>query len=270
MFPISKNIIKQIRSLEQRKFRRQEGEFVAEGNKLVQDNLRAMSCHRLVATPEWWAAHPEAEQAADECYTISPADMERLSLMQSPQEVLGTFRMPEHTLSDAVCQQLSRELIVALDEVQDPGNLGTIIRLCDWFGIRAIVCSTNTADCYAPKVVQATMGAIARVQVYYADLPTWLKQMRALGSPVYGTFLEGSDIYHTELSANGIIVMGNEGRGISDAVRALVSDKLFIPPYPADALTSESLNVGIATAITVSEFRRQTLSPTLPHNGEGE
>ena len=257
MQPISKNLIKQIHSLEQRKFRRQEGEFVAEGNKLVQDNLRAMSCHRLVATPDWWEAHPEAISAADEAYVISPAEMERLSLMQSPQEVLGTFSIPQRRLSDALSQQLRQQLVVALDEVQDPGNLGTIIRLCDWFGVRTIVCSPNTADCYAPKVVQATMGAIARVQVYYTDLPDWLGTMRRLGAPVYGTFLEGKDIYHTALSANGVIVMGNEGRGISDAVKALVSDKLFIPPYPADALTSESLNVGIATAITVSEFRRR-------------
>ena len=257
MQPISKNLIKQIRSLEQRKFRRLEGEFVAEGNKLVQDNLLSLSCHRLIATPDWWASHPEAEKSAEECFVISPAEMERLSLMQSPQEVLGTFRIPNHTLSDVAYQQLSQELVVALDEVQDPGNLGTIIRLCDWFGIRNIVCSPNTADCFAPKVVQATMGAIARVKVYYTDLPPFLSAMRQRQTPVYGTFLEGENIYQSALSPNGIIVMGNEGRGISDAVRQEVSHKLFIPPFPADAITSESLNVGIATAITVSEFRRR-------------
>lgn len=256
MQPISKNLIKQIRSLEMRKFRRQEREFVAEGNKLVQDNLQAMKCHRLVATPDWWSAHPEAESMAEECYTITPQEMERLSLMQSPQEVLGTFRLPEHDLNPALMESLRNELVVALDEVQDPGNLGTIIRLCDWFGIRTIVCSPATADCFAPKVVQATMGAIARVKVIYTDLPAFLQQMRQAEIPVYGTFLEGENIYQSELTSNGIIVMGNEGRGISDAVRQTVSHKLFIPPYPADALTSESLNVGIATAITVSEFRR--------------
>lgn len=257
MQPISKNLIKQIRSLEQRKFRRQEGLFVAEGNKLVQDNLQAMNCHHLVAIPEWWAAHPEAERMADECYTITPQDMERLSLMQSPQDVLGTFRMPQYTLDEHLQQQLGKQLVIALDEVQDPGNLGTIIRLCDWFGIRTIVCSSNTADCYAPKVVQATMGAIARVKVIYTDLPAWLQSMQQAEVPVYGTFLEGQNIYQTELTPHGVIVMGNEGRGISDAVRATVSHKLFIPPYPTDALTSESLNVSIATAICVSEFRRR-------------
>ena len=257
MLPITKNLIKQIRSLEQRKFRRQEGEFVAEGNKLVQDNLQALSCHRLVATPDWWTAHPEAEKSAEECYVISPADMERLSLMQSPQEVLGAFRMPNRVLDSDIEEALANQLVVALDEVQDPGNLGTIIRLCDWFGIRNVVCSPNTADCFAPKVVQATMGAIARVNVYYTDLPTFLSAMRQRQVPVYGTFLEGENIYQSNLSPHGIIVMGNEGRGISDAVRQQVTHKLFIPPYPADALTSESLNVGIATAITVSEFRRR-------------
>lgn len=257
MQTISKNLIKQIRSLELRKFRRQEGEFVAEGNKLVQDNLKALHCHRLVATTDWWNAHPEAETSAEECYTITPQEMERLSLMQSPQEVLGTFRLPDYPLTPAVMEALQKELVVALDEVQDPGNLGTIIRLCDWFGIRTIVCSANTADCFAPKVVQATMGAIARVKVIYTNLPDFLQQMRKADVPVYGTFLEGENIYGTNLTPNGILVMGNEGRGISDAVGQTVSHKLFIPPYPANALTSESLNVGIATAICVSEFRRR-------------
>mgnify|MGYP003290724803 CR=1 FL=1 len=257
MQPISKNLIKQIHSLEMRKFRRQEGEFVAEGNKLVQDNLQAMKCHRLVATSAWWEAHPEAESMAKECYTITPQEMERLSLMQSPQEVLGTFLLPEYKLDKEICNQLASELVVALDEIQDPGNLGTIIRLCDWFGIRTIICSPNTADCFAPKVVQATMGAIARVKLIYTDLTQFIREMQDRNVPIYGTFLEGDNIYQTQLSPNGIIVMGNEGRGISDAIKQLVNRKLFIPPFPADALTSESLNVGIATAITVSEFRRR-------------
>ncbi len=256
MDTISKNTLKQIRSLSQRKFRLQEGEFVAEGNKLVQDNLQAMRCHRLVATAAWWQAHPEAEKLAEECLLISPQEMERLSLMQSPQEVLGTFRIPSHLFDEKTLERLSEQLVIALDEVQDPGNLGTIIRLCDWFGIRDIVCSPNTADCYAPKVVQATMGAIARVRVHYTDLPAFVQKMRTRGVPVYGTFLEGENIYRKELSDWGVIVMGNEGRGISSEVAAQVSDKLFIPPFPKDAMTSESLNVGVATAITVSEFRR--------------
>lgn len=258
MQPLSKNTIKSIRSLEQRKFRKLEGEFVAEGNKLVNDNLATLKCHRLIATSEWWQQHPEAQTRAQECYTVTPAEMERVSLMNSPQEVLGTFFIPQDkSTTESLIQLPKQELVVALDEVQDPGNLGTIIRLCDWFGIRHIFCSPNTADCFAPKVVQATMGAIARVEVHYTPLRTVIEGITKNGIPVYGTFLEGTDIYHTELTKCGVIVMGNEGRGISDEIKALVTHKLFIPPFPADAETSESLNVGIATAITVSEFRRR-------------
>jgi len=258
MQTLSKNTIKLIRSLEQRKFRRLEGEFVAEGNKLVNDNLCTLRCHRLIATSEWWQQHPEAEAQAQECYLVTSAEMERVSLMNSPQEVMGTFLLPQYsTTPEALASLLRNELTVALDEVQDPGNLGTIIRLCDWFGIRHILCSPTTADCFAPKVVQATMGAIARVQVHYLNLPETLELLKQQSVPIYGTFLEGTDIYRTELTPHGVIVMGNEGRGISPEVRNLVTRKLFIPPFPADAQTSESLNVGIATAITVSEFRRR-------------
>ena len=252
---ISKNIIKQIKSLEQRKFRKLEGKFVAEGNKLVEDNLNAMKCHRLVATAQWWESHAYARTLAEECFEVTREEMERTSLMQTPQDVLAVFYIPK--VSSLIPHPSS--LIIALDGIQDPGNLGTIIRLCDWFGIHDIVCSTATADCYNPKVVQATMGAIARVRVHYLDLPAYLAEARAKGVNVYGTFLEGTNIYQTELSECGIIVMGNEGNGISDEVKAIVSHKLNIPSFPTDSVTSESLNVGIATAITVAEFRRRVI-----------
>lgn len=252
---ISKNTIKQIRSLEQRKFRKAEGKFVAEGNKLVEDNLSSMKCHRLVATPEWWQSHQYVRSIAEECIEVTREEMERTSLMQTPQDVLAVFYIPD---SSEITPNPS-SLIIALDSIQDPGNLGTIIRLCDWFGIKDIVCSTTTADCYSPKVVQATMGAIARVRVHYLDLPAYLREARANGVNVYGTFLEGTNIYQTELSENGIIVMGNEGNGISTEVAEIVSHKLNIPSFPANSETSESLNVGIATAITVAEFRRRVL-----------
>lgn len=149
-----------------------------------------------------------------------------------------------------------RELVLALDGVQDPGNLGTIIRLADWFGISHIICSMDTADAYSPKTVMATMGAIARVRVHYVDLPRLLAECGA-DVPVYGTFLDGTDIYAEPLSAAGVVVMGNEGNGISDAVAQSVNRRLFIPSFPADRPTSESLNVAIATAITCAEFRRR-------------
>jgi len=254
---ISKNTIKLIRSLEQRKFRKAEGLFVAEGNKLVEDNMSSMKCQKLIATSEWFAAHPEAKRLSEECLEVSKEEMSKVSLMQTPQEVLGVFYIPFHK-ADVNLSILGKDsLLVALDCVQDPGNLGTIIRLCDWFGIRDIICSTGTADCYSPKVVQATMGAIARVRVHYVDLPSYLSEAREAGAAIYGTFLEGTNIYQTDLTPNGIIVMGNEGQGICEAVGKQVTKKLNIPSYPVDSLTSESLNVGIATAITVAEFRRR-------------
>jgi TrmH family RNA methyltransferase len=159
-------------------------------------------------------------------------------------------------------QTIHEELIVALDGVQDPGNLGTIIRTCDWFGIHHIICSRETADCYNPKVVQATMGALARVHIHYVDdLPCVLREYQQAGYPVYGTLLDGKNMYEPMAIASkekGIIVMGNEGNGISPAVRDMVTHPLFIPSYPAEAATSESLNVSIATAIVLAEFRRNT------------
>lgn len=253
---ISKNVIKQIKSLEQRKFRKLEGKFIAEGNKLVEDNLSAMKCFRLVATAEWWEQHNFARSLAEECFEVTREEMERTSLLQTPQDVLAVFYIPVHSSLNLN----PSSLILALDSIQDPGNMGTIIRLCDWFGIRDIICSNTTVDCYSPKVIQATMGAISRVRVHYTDLPSYLNEAREKGISIYGTFLEGTNIYNTELSEGGIIVMGNEGKGISTEVEAIVNKKLNIPSYPADSETSESLNVGIATAITVAEFRRRIIN----------
>ena len=181
-----------------------------------------------------------------------------MSSLRTPQGVIGVFRKRE------IGDSTSFGLVVALDGVQDPGNLGTIIRTCDWFGVRRLVCSHDTADCYNPKVVQATMGALARVQVEYVDLVSWLEEIKALNSqpstlPIYGTLLNGRNLYEDGAIADrqqGVIIMGNEGNGISEAVRRHITHPLLIPPYPADAETSESLNVAIATAITLAEFRR--------------
>lgn len=284
MIPFSKNIAKGIRALEQRKHRRAEGLFVAEGNKLVEDclglrgghpdaSLRPMACRRLVATQAWWDAHAAALGAAPalladaECHAVTPDELERASLMQSPQDVIGVFCIPQYSLDrDALPHQLT----LVLDDVQDPGNVGTIIRLCDWFGIRDIIASPATADCFAPKVVQATMGAIARVRVHYINITTLLEKVSAATGaalphsaapilPIYGTYLEGENLYETELSHTGLIIMGNEGRGISPRLAPYVTRKLNIPSYPAGIPTGESLNVGIATAITVAEFRRRQL-----------
>ncbi len=251
---LSKAVIKQIRALEQRKFRREQGRFIAESDKLVLDNLDTMKCLQLIATPAWWQAHPEAADKAPETYVEE--NLERVSLLQHPQNVMGVFQIPSYDLKPAA---LCRNLVLCLDTVQDPGNLGTVIRLCDWFGIRDIVCSRETADCYAPKVVQATMGAIARVRVHYTDLASFFSAMQELGIPIYGTYLEGDNLYRTDLAPVGVLVMGNEGNGISPALEPFITRKLNIPSYPAGLPTSESLNVGVATAIAVAEFRRRQL-----------
>ena len=180
--------------------------------------------------------------------------MERISQLKSSNSTLAVVEIPKYNLSEA---NATKNLVLALDRVQNPGNLGTIIRLADWFGITDIVCSADSADAFNPKVIQATMGAIIRVRVHYTNLQQWLAEQKSRGVCVYGTFLDGENIYHTEKSRCGVIVMGNEGQGISPECEKSVTHRLYIPPYPADRCGSESLNVAIATAITCSEFRRE-------------
>ena len=238
---VSKANIKLVRSLQQKKFRDERGLFVAEGRKCVEELAKAFEQVMLFV---------EGENATAQ-------EIEQMSSLRTPQGVIGVFRKRE------VEDSTSFGLVVALDGVQDPGNLGTIIRTCDWFGVR-LVCSLDTADCYNPKVVQATMGALARVQVEYVDLVSWLEEIKNLNSqpstlPIYGTLLNGRNLYENGAIAErqqGVIIMGNEGNGISEAVRRHITHPLLIPPYPADAETSESLNVAIATAVTLAEFRR--------------
>ena len=244
---LSKNQLKLVRSLELKKNRKKEGLFVAEGPKVVGDLLRAGYRARLVfSTTE----RPNAIQITDD-------ELRKLSFLQHPQEVLAVFEIPQSQQLTANSQKLtanSPKLSIALDSVQDPGNLGTIIRIADWFGITTIYCSEDTADCYNPKVVQATMGSLAHINIVYTDLEALLRQY---DGPIYGTLLDGQNIYQQELSSEGIIVMGNEGNGISPAIRQLVTHKLLIPNYNPSSETAESLNVAIATAITCAEFRRR-------------
>ena len=242
---ISKNQQKYIRQLEQKKYRKREGCFVAEGTKVVGDLLKRYQPLALYATESW-----DAPKGVS--YTlVSEEELQRVSFQQHPQQVLAIFPIPQPT--DPV--SLRGSLTLALDGVQDPGNLGTIIRIADWFGIDTIICSEETADAWNPKVIQATMGSIARVNVIYANL---LELLDTLPSdyPVYGTFLDGENIYTQTLSGEGLIIMGNEGNGISDAVRAKVNRRLLIPDFHQGD-TADSLNVAIATAITCSEFRRR-------------
>lgn len=247
---LSKNKIKYIRSLELKKKRKEEQVFVAEGHKLVGDLLGHFPCKLLIATSNWLKMNHSA--TANEIIEVTQEELSRASLQKTPQEVLAVFVQPSYDLNPEV---IKSSLCLALDDVQDPGNLGTIIRLADWFGIEHIICSQNTVDVYNPKTIQATMGGIARVKVHYTSLPDFI---RSLGdTPVFGTFLDGKNMYEQPLSANGLIVMGNEGNGIGKEVATLINRKLYIPNYPAGQETSESLNVAIATAVICAEFRRQ-------------
>lgn len=248
---ISKNLLKYVRSLGQKKGRREEGLFVAEGTKIVGDMMKVMNPFRIFAVEEWWKENDLAPCEEDEVLTED--DLRRLSFLQHPQQVMALFPIPNNQLSLPLDVN---ELFLALDDVQDPGNLGTIIRIADWFGITTIFCSLNTADAYNPKVVQATMGSIARVKLIYTDLVQLFQNLPDT-IPVYGTFLNGNNIYQEPLSKNGIIVMGNEGNGISPAVASHINRRLLIPNYPEGRTTADSLNVAIATAITCAEFRRR-------------
>lgn len=239
---LTKAQIKQVRSLGDKAGRQAEGLFVAEGEKLVGELLASgLTVRELFRVGE----------------NITAAEMERLSFLHTPTTVLAVAEIPVFPTSPA---QTPSGLCLALDDVQDPGNVGTIIRLADWFGVREVFCSPATADCWNPKVVQATMGAILRVRVHYLPLERLLAEAVTAKIPVYGTFLEGENIYRCGLAPDrGVVVMGNEGRGISAAVATYVTQKLYIPPYPLSTAgpTSESLNVATATAITLSEFRRR-------------
>ena len=233
---LSKNKIKYIRSLELKKKRKEEQVFVAEGHKLVGDLLGHFPCKLLIATSNWLRMNHSA--TANEIIEVTQEELSRASLQKTPQEVLAVFVQPSYDLNPEV---IKSSLCLALDDVQDPGNLGTIIRLADWF----------------PKTVQATMGALARVKVHYCSLPQLIESLTDI--PVYGTFLNGNIIYAESLSAHGLIVMGNEGKGVSPEVERLINKKLYIPNYPQERETSESLNVAIATAVVCSEFRRRLL-----------
>lgn len=241
---MTKAEIQFVRSLADKRVRDAEHLFVAEGDKLISEILSSSLRVRNIYALE---GHFDGRSER-----VTAKEMERISQLKTASTSLAVVEQPRHK---APAKAPADRLTLALDGVQNPGNLGTIIRLADWFGVEDIFCSEDTADCFNPKVVQATMGAILRVRVHYTNLAKWLGEQR--GAKIYGTFLEGENIYSAQLDKSGIIVMGNEGQGISTEVAATVSHKLLIPPYPADRSGSESLNVAVATAVICSEFRRR-------------
>lgn len=259
---VSKNIIKLVHSLELKKNRKHEGLFVAEGPKVVGDIMKKQAPAMIIATNDWIEANQACLKRYDDMQGRNPVrlieateeELRKTSFLIHPQQVIGLFHIPENKPSTPLLP--TESLCLALDGVQDPGNLGTIIRIADWFGIDTILCSNDTADVYNPKVIQATMGSIARVNIIYADLEKLLDEIGNI-IPVYGTLLDGDNIYKQELTTNGIIVMGNEGNGISPQIRKKINRRLLIPDF-SEGDTAESLNVAIATAITCSEFKRRS------------
>lgn len=251
---LSKNKIKFIQSLARKKQRDDEQLFLVEGDKLVAEALQSgFQVKLLCATAGFIGQNNRSIRATTEVIETEPDELKKASLLQSPQNALAVLAMPTDSFR---LKQLEGKLALALDFIQDPGNLGTIIRLADWFGVEHLLCSENTVDCYNPKVIQASMGAIFRVKVHYLDLPQTLAEAASAGIPVYGTFLEGDNIYRESLSESGILVMGNEGNGISAEVEQLIGRKIHIPSFAGSG--SESLNVSMAAGICLSEFRRRT------------
>ena len=241
---VSKNQIKLISSLHQKKQRFANQLFFAEGVKVIQELLQSnFELEHLYTTQNDFEKVSPSKRTL-----INEQDLKKISALSTPNTCLAVFKIPtENKIIDS-------GLIVALDDIRDPGNLGTILRLCDWFGIKQIICSKETVDIYNPKVVQATMGSISRVNVNYLDLKDYLTTTKA---PIFGTFMNGDNIYQTALPQNGIIIMGNEANGISAEIEKIITNRLTIPRF-GDLQKTESLNVATATAIILSEFKRNS------------
>ena len=240
---VSKNQIKLISSLHQKKFRQLNQLFIAEGVKVIQELLDArFELEHIYTTTSMFEG-----VVVDKLSLISNDELKKISALTVPNNCLAIFKIPETK------SFVEQGLVVALDSVRDPGNLGTILRICDWFGISQVVCSPDTVDIYNPKVIQATMGSIARVNCVYSDL---LPILQNTNLPVFGTFMDGENIYKSTLPQEGIVVMGNEANGISEAIENAIKNRIAIPRFGALQKT-ESLNVATATAIILSEFRRK-------------
>ncbi len=253
---ITKAQITSVKLLKDRDERKKNSLFVAEGEKIFEELINSS----LTVSQIFYINERISEQTRnhiirskmEEVYEVSAKEMDRLSHLKTPTPILITVKIENYAF-----KYIDKSLILALDGVQDPGNLGTIIRLADWFGIEDIICSRECADLYNPKVVQATMGALSRVRVSYVDLPKTIEELSKKGVEIYGTFLDGEVIYSKNIGGrDGVIVMGSEGRGVSKEIESMITKRLYIPPYPMDKSSGESLNVAVATAIVCSEFRR--------------
>ncbi len=253
---LSKHLTNVIQNLEKNKFRDKYNLFKIEGEKLVGELLLSdLKIDTIVAYPEWIDRHPRIPR---QCRTIevNEIEMKPLSNFKSLPEVIALAEIPDKTYQP---EKISNTLSLILNGIQDPGNMGTILRVCDWFGIHSVFCDYDCANIFNPKCVQASMGAIFRVNVYYVDLLSFIPQFVKDDFKCYGTFLNGENIYHSHLEERGFIVMGNEGKGISPEIEQFVSRKLTIPSFADGTYSTESLNVGVATGIILSEFKRKQI-----------
>jgi TrmH family RNA methyltransferase len=253
---LSKNRSRFILSLQKKKVREEEGLFIIEGDKLVKEFLEAgLRLRILVAKREFIGSlSPAFMERIDETEEVSYEELKGISTLKTPHNALALVSVPARKFTP---EKLIENLCIVLDFVQDPGNLGTIIRAAAWFGIRNIVCSDDCVDVYNPKVIQATMGAILHVNVYYSDIKDFARFAREADVPVYGTFLDGGSVYTHELTKKGIIILGNESKGISDELIPFVTDKIMIPGALSARPGIESLNVSMAASVIFSEFQRQ-------------
>ncbi len=239
---LSKNHIKLITSLRQKKYRQKHKLFVAEGVKVIEELMNSsFEIEKLFATQDYTTGDKDIQ-----IVPVSDVELKKISQLKSPNKVLGLFKIPRQAVVP------NNGLIVALDDVNDPGNLGTIIRLCDWFGISKLVCSLNTVDCFNQKVVQASMGSLSRVSIVYEDLIPFLEVSKL---PSFIADMDGENVYNTKLPKEAVLIMGNEANGVSNQIRNIVDRKICIPRFGAIQQT-ESLNVATATAILLSEFKR--------------
>lgn len=242
---LSKSNIKRITGLHQKKYRQREGLFVAEGIKVINELLQSSFQLEAIYTIDIHSLQLSNDHKSV-FQEITSTELKKISFLKTPQTALALFKIPKEVIT------LHTGLTVVLDDVRDPGNLGTIIRLCDWFGVSNLICSTQTVDCFNPKVVQATMGSLSRIPIVYTNIEEYLKEEQR---PVYGTFMDGENIYASTLSQEAVVIMGNEANGISDTIAQFVSHKIAIPRF-GQLQKTESLNVATATAICLSEFKR--------------
>lgn len=251
---LSQNECKQLASLKIKKYRVQHQLFIVEGEKLLEEALVAdIPVKAIIALEEWWQNHPLKIESVS-CLTASPQQLKHLSQMVTPPPVIAVVHIPNRPFS---IKYLQHRISIALENIQDPGNLGTIIRMADWFGIDHVICSSDSVEAYNPKVIQSSMGSIFRVKVHYTDLKPFIKEANAQHIPIVGAFLDGENVYTAQLPPGGILLMGNESRGISAELTALVDKRITIPSTNTSQHHAESLNVAMATAIVCAEWHRR-------------